>query len=137
MVTWYDLQKYYLNSIRYKDKKGDILSEPALKAGLWVSALIRTCDINSIPAVVRRRGDPDAGSIVLRLDRLNGRSEVLTQIRDAEGRRCWLRVLGNGPAADMDVEEYLKRRVRSDPDIWIVEIEDRDARYDPDAPVVS
>lgn len=113
------------------------MSEPSLKAGLWVSAHVRLCDLQSLPAVVRRKGDPDAGSIVLRIDRLNGRSRVLSQVRDAEGRRCWLSALGTEPAPDADVEGYIERRLKTDPDIWIVEIEDRDGRYEPDAPILS
>lgn len=113
------------------------MSEPSLKAGFWVSAHIRTCDLQSLPAVVRRRGDPDAGSILLRIDRLDGRSTVLSQVRNAEGTRCWLSALGAEPAPDMDVEAYLERRLKTDPDIWIVEIEDRDGRYAPDAPVLT
>lgn len=112
------------------------MSEPSLKAGIWVSAQVRLCDLQSLPAVVRRRGDPDAGSIILRIDRLNGHSQVLSQVRNAEGTRCWLSALGAEPAADADVEAYLQRRLKTDPDIWIVEIEDRDGRYQPDAPIL-
>lgn len=113
------------------------MHEPAVKAGLWISSQIRICDINAIPAFVRRRGDPDAGSILIRLDRLDGRSIVLSQIRDAEGQRKWLMATGPEPVDDGTAEAYLDRRVRSDPDIWILEIEDRHATYKPDAPVVT
>jgi len=113
------------------------VSEPALKAGIWVSAQIRLCDIMSMPAIVRRRGDADAGSILLRLDRLDGTSMVLSQIRDAMGTRNWLRATGLDYVPDADAEAYITRRIQADPDIWVLEIEDRDGRYEPDAPVVS
>lgn len=113
------------------------MAEPALKAGLWVSVQVRLCDLNMIPVVVRRRGDPDAGSILLRLDRLNGHSVLLSQVRDAEGRRCWMSALGAEPAPDMDIEDYIQRRVRTDPDIWLVEIEDPHGRYEVDAPILT
>ena len=32
------------------------------------------------------------------------------------------------PAADTEVEAYLAREVKFDPDVWIVEIEDRAGR---------
>lgn len=113
------------------------MHEPALKAGIWVSAQVRLCDAKAMPAFVRRRGDADAGSILIRLDRLDGRSVVLSQIRDAGGERKWLMATGPEPVADADAEAYLERRVKSDPDIWILEIEDRHDAYEPDAPVVS
>lgn len=113
------------------------MAEPSLKAGIWISAHIRLCDLQSLPAVVRRRGDPDAGSILIRLDRLNGTSKLLSQVRDANGRRCWFLALGKDAAPDADVEAYIERRLATDPDIWIIEIEDRDGRYEPDAPIIS
>ena len=112
------------------------MHEAAVKAGLWVSAQVRMCDINAMPAVVSRRGDPDAGSILLRLDRLDGHSVVLSQARDADGRRCWLMATGSEPVPDMEASAYIERRVKSDPDLWVVEIEDRHARYEPDAPII-
>ncbi|MEQ8322135.1 MAG: DUF1491 family protein [Rhodospirillales bacterium] len=113
------------------------MEEPRVKASVWVSAQIRTCGLLTLPAVVRRRGDPDAGSILIRLDRLDGTSIVMSQSRDAEGRQVWLMRNDALPMPDPDVEEYLQRRIKSDPDIWILEIEDRDGRYQPDAPVIT
>jgi hypothetical protein len=113
------------------------MAEPSLKAGIWISAQVRLCDMQSLPAVVRRRGDPDAGSIIIRIDRLDGSSKVLTQIRDANGQRCWLTALGEDAAPDPEVEAYIERRLTSDPDIWVLEIEDRDGRYEADAPIVT
>lgn len=91
----------------------------------------------ALPAVVRRRGDPDAGSILIRLDRLDGSSVLLSQSRDAEGRQVWMSRNGAEPIPDPDVEQYIERRVKNDPDIWVLEIEDRDGQYQPDAPVIT
>ncbi len=113
------------------------MDEPRVKAAVWVSAQVRMCDINMMQAVIRRRGDPDAGSIIIRLDRLNGHSVVLSQARDAEGNRAWLMANDGTPLPDADVESYIERRVKGDPDIWVLEIEDRHATYQPDAPVIT
>lgn len=113
------------------------MPEPRIKAAIWVSAQVRMCDVNMMQAVVRRRGDPDAGSIILRLDRLNGHSIVLSQARDAAGNRAWLVANGGEPLSDADVESYIDRRIASDPDIWVLEIEDRHEKYELDAPVIT
>lgn len=89
-----------------------------------------------LPAVVRRRGDADAGSILIVVDHLDGTAYVLSQIRDAEGARNWLRVTGDAPVPYSQTEAYVSRRTERDPDIWVLEIEDRDRAYAPDAPVV-
>jgi len=113
------------------------VEEPRVKASLWVSAQVRMCNLMALQAVVRRRGDADAGSILLRLDRLDGHSILLSQSRDAEGRRAWLMSNANGAVPDAEAEEYIQRRIKSDPDIWVLEIEDRQGLYQPDAPVIS
>jgi hypothetical protein len=115
----------------------DLVDEPRIKASIWIAAQIRVCNLNAMQAVVRRRGDPDAGSLLIRLDRLNGSSELLSQSRDAQGTRVWLKASGAEPMADADVEAYIQRRIERDPDIWVLEIEDRDNRYKPDAPVIT
>lgn len=113
------------------------MEEPRVKASIWVSAQVRMCGLLALPVVVRRRGDPDAGSILIRLDRVDGYSVLLSQSRDAEGRQVWM--MGNDaePLADAEVEQYIERRIKNDPDIWVIEIEDRDGKYQPDAPVVT
>lgn len=113
------------------------MDEPRIKASIWIAAQIRVCNLNAMQAVVRRRGDPDAGSLLIRLDRLNGSSELLSQSRDAQGTRVWLKASGAEHMADADVEAYIQRRIERDPDIWVLEIEDRDSRYKPDAPVIT
>ncbi|MDA0997106.1 MAG: DUF1491 family protein [Proteobacteria bacterium] len=113
------------------------MPEPSLKTGIWVSAQIRLCDITNMPALVRHKGDPDAGSVILKLDRLDGTSMLLSQSRDGEGRRAWLAPLGRAAAGNDKIEEYIGRRLAQDPDIWVLEIEDRHAAYIPDAPVLD
>lgn len=112
------------------------MREPALKAGIWVKAQLRVCNVNMVPAYIRRRGDPDAGAILIRLDRLDGTSTVLSQVRTAEGSRAWMRGTGAAPVADAEAEAYIERQASFDPDIWVLEIEDPDDRYRLDDDIV-
>lgn len=111
------------------------MSEASLKSGLWVKAQIRLCDIRAMPAVVARRGDADAGAVYLKLIRRDG-CEVLVQGRDMDGRRAWRRPLGEKRVAESDADAYLARQSGYDPDLWILEIEDPDGAWEPDAPVL-
>lgn len=113
------------------------MDEPRIKASIWIAAQVRMCDINAMQAIIRRRGDVDAGSILIRLDRLNGTSVLLSQSRDAKGQRAWLMAGGGEPLPDSEAEEYILRRIDRDPDIWVLEIEDRLGQYQPDAPVIT
>ncbi len=87
--------------------------------------------------MVMRRGDPDAGSIIIRLDRLDGTCVLLSQIRDANGERCWLQIGGDDILTDSDATAYIEKRAAMDPDIWVLDIEDRHSDYEADAPIVT
>jgi hypothetical protein len=114
----------------------NVMAEPRLKAEIWIRAQLRLCDQAFLPAVIRRKGDPDAGAILIKLDRLDGTSVVLSQVRTAEGRRAWMRVTGEAPTENAEAEAYISKQLRVDPDIWILEIEDPEARYVIDGEVV-
>ena len=87
--------------------------EPRVKAGIWVQMAMRLSDISGRPAVVIRKGDPDAGGI---LCLLRGREGilVLSQVRDAEGRPAWLRAAGERPVDDAAADAYVERQVKRD-----------------------
>ncbi len=105
-----------------------------LKSGLWVAAYVRRCFVEGIFAAVRRRGADEAGAIFIKVNRLDGTADVFApapQSAFAEQSptdRAFSPALKAMPAADTDAEAYLTRQVRFDPDVWIIEIEDRDGR---------
>ncbi len=105
------------------------MAEAALKAEIWVKAQIRLCDLQSVPCVVVRKGDPDAGSILLKLNRLSEGVEVFSQVRTADGVRAWMRASGDEPVEESKADDYIAKQLNFDPDIWVLEIEDPGYRY--------
>lgn len=108
------------------------MTQARLKAEIWVRAQLRLCDQAFLPAVIRRKGDPDAGAVLIKIDRLDGTCIVLSQIRANNGELAWMRATGDDPASDADGEDYIARQLKYDPDIWVVEIEDPQGRYEID-----
>ncbi len=106
-----------------------------LKSGIWVAAYIRRCHIEGAFAVVRRRGADEAGAVFIMINRLDGTATLYgpapqSVFDDAQpADRYFTIVLGrDGPVAEADIEARLQREIKFDPDVWIVESEDRAGR---------
>ena len=109
---------------------------PRLKAEIWVTAQVRVCNRESIPLYVLHRGDPDAGMVLIKLIRETGRAMVLSPMRQIDESLAWLRATGPEPVDETVADAYIARQRQFDPDIWAIEIEDPDARWAPDDPIV-
>jgi len=105
-----------------------------LKSGIWVAAYIRRVQTEGAQAMLRRRGADEAGAVFIKVSRLDGTAEVFgpaPQTAFDEARpsdRAFVRTLKTEPASEADAEAYLVRQLKFDPDIWIVEVEDRGGR---------
>ena len=93
-----------------------------LTAEFWVTAYLARLRLADIPAFVVARGDATAGAVVVKLNRLDGTAAAFARSWDAAGARVWTPI-ADGP--DAEVESALARQRRFDPDLWIVEVEDR------------
>jgi hypothetical protein len=101
------------------------MPEPRLKAGLWVSMALRMGDRGGCPGMVLRKGDPDAGGILVVLHGRHGLT-VLSQVRAAEGEPAWMRATGPAPVDQATADAYVARQLGFDPDLWVVEFESPD-----------
>jgi hypothetical protein len=105
-----------------------------LKSALWVAAYLRRCHVEGVNAVVRRRGAEEAGAVFVRISRLDGTSDLFGPAPQSAfdavpgAERTFSPSLGEQPAPDAAIEAYLAREIKFDPDLWIVESEDRAGR---------
>ena len=102
--------------------------EPRLKTSIVIAAALRLSARDAVPMVVVRRGDADAGAILLKLNQLEHGVTVLAQTRTLEGELAWLKATGADPVAEAEADAYIARQVKRDPDLWVIEIEDRAGR---------
>ena len=110
--------------------------EARLKSGIWVKALIRRCDLAAIGVAVLARGDSDAGAILLKLNGRDTGCAVLAQTRKPDGTLVWMRATGAASVPEAEADAYIERQVKYDPDVWVLEIEDRRGQYKLDGKVV-
>jgi hypothetical protein len=104
-----------------------------LRSDIWVSAYLRRCAVQGIVAVLRRRGAAEAGAIFVKLDRLDGTATLYGPAPSSEDLpqgvdRLFARLHEAEAISPADVEARLARQRNFDPDIWVVEVEDRAGR---------
>lgn len=98
-----------------------------LTAEFWVSAYITRLRLADIPSFVVKHGDDTAGVVFVKLNTLDGRARVFHRSFDLmSDTRHWA-VLAEG--AEAEVDEALTRQRKMDPDLWIIEVEDRAGRH--------
>ncbi|WP_338467282.1 DUF1491 family protein [Novosphingobium sp. ZN18A2] len=93
-----------------------------LPAHLEVSALIRLCESEGGFAAVIRKGERDAGTIIVVLARSDGTSGIYERMPQLDGTRAWTLSKTQTAENKKEIDEYLERRARQDDDLWIVEL---------------
>ncbi len=103
------------------------MAEPRLAAEVWVAAYRRRLEMAHIPAYVTARGDATAGAVLVKCATMDGLAACYQRSFDLmSGARNWV-VLIEGQEADVDAT--IERQRAMDPDLWVIEIEDRAGRH--------
>jgi hypothetical protein len=99
-----------------------------LSTDVWVGALIRRAEAAGAFAVVARKGDPRAGAVLVKvLGRRDASVKLFASALRGEGETVWMQPLAADSEADVDA--YVERSRRIDPDLWVVEIDDAEGRH--------
>lgn len=97
-----------------------------LTAGFWVRAYLRRLDLAGLTHYVSAHGDETAGAVLVKVATLDGRARAFQRSFNlASGERVWV-VLAEG--GEPGVDAVIARQRRNDPDLWVIEVEDRDGR---------
>jgi hypothetical protein len=104
-----------------------------LRSDIFVAALIRRAQIEGAFAALRRRGAAEAGAIFVLVDRLDGGAALYGPAPASEEApegvaRLFTRMHEAEWSETAALEQRLQREISFDPDLWIVEIEDRQGR---------
>lgn len=103
-----------------------------LTTGFWVGAYLARLRLSDIPAYVVAHGDDTAGAVLVKQSTLDGRARCFQRSFDVmTGERRWI-VLAEGPEGDVDAT--VTRQRGFDPDLWVIEVEDRAGRHLLDEP---
>ena len=99
-----------------------------LSTDIWVTALIRRAEQVGAFAVVARKGDARAGAVLVKvLNTAERSSRLYAEATRMDGEQVWMQPARSSEERDLDA--YVERALRIDPDLWVVEIEDRQGRH--------
>jgi hypothetical protein len=97
--------------------------EPRLATSVWVGALLRRVAAAGGFAAILRKGDADAGSVIILLRDRNGEITALSKVNTGAGSIGWQKVVDKVDESAELLAETLEKRRRFDPDLWIVELD--------------
>lgn len=98
-----------------------------LTADIWVSAYLTRLRLIEIPAFVVKRGDSTAGAVLVKMNTLDGQACCYQRSFDLlTGDRKWM-VLVEGD--EVTVDASVTKQCSFDPDLWVIEVEDREGRH--------
>ena len=103
-----------------------------VRTDMLVSAVLRQASAELVDCVMLRRGNAEAGAILLHIDALDGRHQLLARVLDFDGNYSWRPVVAGGDgscwAARETVEARLAREMDIDPDAFVLAVQDRQGR---------
>jgi hypothetical protein len=99
-----------------------------------VAAYLRRCQTEGVFGAVRRRGAEEAGAVFVKVALLDGTAMLYTPAPQSayDESRPVDRVFAPSPPQPVEerkIEERLQKEISFDPDVWIVETEDKAGRH--------
>ncbi len=106
-----------------------------LTARFWVDAYLTRLRGSDIPAFVVAHGDDTGGAVLVKLNSLDGQAALYQRSYDVMADTQRWAILDQGPEAEVDAS--IARQRGYDPDLWVIEVEDREGRHLLDQPGFS
>ncbi len=105
-----------------------------LKSAIWVAGYLRRCQGAGIFGAVRRRGAEEAGAVFIKISLMDGKALLFVPAPQTsyDESRPIERVFIQSPPQPIDEQDAdlrLAKEIKFDPDVWIVEIEDKAGRH--------
>jgi hypothetical protein len=107
------------------------MSSPRLRTDFWIAALRRRAEAGGAYISIARRGAEEAGAVFVVVDRRNGAFDLYgpapqSVFSDKPTDRLFSALARD--VSEQATRSRIDQEVRFDPDLWVVDIEDREGR---------
>lgn len=99
-----------------------------LPTSLWLDAQLRVIAMRGMPYTVINKGAYASGTVMLKIYAPGEGCLLLQQQRGLDGQMGWMALFKGAVTAEGEVDAYITRAVDRDPDLWVIEVEDREKR---------
>ena len=99
-----------------------------LPTELWVTAHLRRLMAEGLPAYVVHKGAPASGTVMVKIVMQGAGCRLFNQARDSEGNMGWMDIYESKTVDETAADQYIQRSIARDPDIWVVEVEDKSGK---------
>lgn len=97
-----------------------------LPTALWVDAHLRRLTLEAVPYYIVNKGAHASGTVMLKLYVPGQGVKLLQQQRDIDGNMGWLALFHGETVEEAKADDYIRRSIDRDPDVWVIEIENRE-----------
>src|SRR3546814_20586577 len=99
------------------------MTSARLTTAIRISALVRRVNAEGGSAMVLKTGDTTAGALLLILCARSLDSRLFDRALDAKGEYRWRQDGMNLAGSPQKVREFIEKRSRLEPDLWVVELD--------------
>ncbi len=102
--------------------------EPALPVSLWIDAQLRRLNAEGRPYYIVHKGAYAAGTVLLKINAYTEGCLLMQQQRDLDGKLGWMTLFRGQAVPEREADDHIRRAIDRDPDIWVIEVEDKQKR---------
>lgn len=100
-------------------------SDGRIPTAVWIDAHLRQLQVAGKGCYVINKGAYAAGTVLLKINMLGPGCRLMQQQRGMDGELGWMALMRNEVTAESVVDDYIRRAVDRDPDLWVIEVEDK------------
>jgi len=97
-----------------------------IPTAVWIDAHLRKLQADGKSCYIINRGAYASGTVMLKINLLGPGCLLLQQQRHLDGELGWMKLMKGELTPESAVDEYVRRAVDRDSDLWVIEIEDKE-----------